>query len=68
MDGHRKIGRPKLRWSDVIRRPEGETSKDRRNTRPQNVEVENWTRRPHIGKRAKEKMIRDFENFSFVRG
>ena len=20
MDGHRKIGRPKLRWSDVIRR------------------------------------------------
>ena len=38
---HQKIGRPKLRWSDVIRRHEGETSKDRRKTRPENVEIEN---------------------------
>ena len=34
MGGHRKIGRPKLRWSDVIRKDmtSGETSKDRRST------------------------------------
>ena len=31
MGGHRKIGRPKLRWSDVIRH-EGETNNDRRST------------------------------------
>ena len=38
--GHRKIGRAKLRW----KRPEGETSKDRRSTRPENVETENLMR------------------------
>ena len=44
VDDHRKIGRPTLRWSDVIRRHEGESSKDRRNTRPEDVEIENNTK------------------------
>ena len=36
--GHRNIGRPKLRWSDVIRRKnEEKTSKDRRRLRPENI-------------------------------
>ena len=35
----------------------GETSKDRRSTRPENVEVENSIRRPQIGKRLKKKKI-----------
>ena len=41
--GHGKIGRPKLRWSDVTykKRHEGETSKDRRSTRPDNIEIDN---------------------------
>ena len=38
---HQKIGRPKLKWSDVIRRHEGERSKDRRSIRPENAEIEN---------------------------
>ena len=58
MGGQRKIGRPQLRWSDVIRndklRHEGERGKDRRSTRPKNVEYENSIRRPQIGKRTFE--------------
>ena len=53
--GHREIGRLKLRWSDVIRRHGGETTKDRRSTRPENVEIENSTWRPQIDKRPKKK-------------
>ena len=53
--GHRKIGRPKLRWSDVIRRHEGETGKDRRSTRPVKVEIENLVCRPQRGKTPKRK-------------
>ena len=38
MGGHRKIGRPKRRWSDVIRRDmEGERS-TKRSARPENVD------------------------------
>ena len=51
--GHQKIGRLKLRWSDVIRRHDGETTKDRRS--PENVEIENSMRRPQIGKRPKKR-------------
>ena len=39
--GHGKIGRSKLGRSDLIRRHEGETSKDRRSARTENVEIEN---------------------------
>ena len=35
----RKIGRPKLRWSENIHG--GERSKDRRSTRPEKVEIDN---------------------------
>ena len=48
--GDRKLGRSKLGRSDVIRRQEGETSTDRRSARPENIEIENSTRRPEMGK------------------
>ncbi len=51
MVAHRKIGRPKLRWGDVIRRHEGESSRDRRSARPENVEIENLMCRPKTGRR-----------------
>ena len=35
--GHRKIGRPKLRWSDVIRKD----MKDRRSTERRSARLEN---------------------------
>ena len=51
VSGHQKIGRPKLRWSDVMRQiHEGETSKDRRSTRTENNEIETSMGRPQIGK------------------
>ena len=53
--GHRKIGGPKLRWSDVIRK--GKTSKDRRSTIPENVEIENLMCRPQIGKKKKSSAV-----------
>ena len=38
---HGKIGRPKMRWSDVIRKiHKRETNNDTRSTRPENVEIE----------------------------
>ena len=37
------------------KRHEGGTSKDRRSTRPENVEIENSMRRSQIGKRPKKK-------------
>ena len=54
--GHRKIGRPKLRWSDVTRKDMlgGETSigllKDKRSTRPENMEIAHASQaRMHAG-------------------
>ena len=46
--GHRKIGRPKLRW--YKKRHEGEP-------RPENVEIENLIRRPQIRKMPKQYFI-----------
>ena len=38
--GHRKIGKPKLRWSDVAKKiHEGDRSKYRRSTILENVEI-----------------------------
>ena len=51
--GHRKLGRAKLMWSDVIRKDmkeSGERRKYRRRTRPESVEIENSMRQPHRGK------------------
>ena len=47
-----------LRWIDVIRKymNEGERSKHRRRTTPENVEIENSMRRTQIGKRPRKKM------------
>ena len=50
--GLRKIGRRKLRWSDVIR------STERRSTSPENVENENSMRRAQIGKMPEKKKSR----------
>ena len=45
--GHQNIGRPKLRWGDVIRNDMNAMySKDRRSTIPENVENKNLMRRP----------------------
>ena len=38
MRGHRKIKRPKLRWSDVIRRHEGDRSTERRRAILENMD------------------------------
>ena len=51
--GHQKR-RQKLRWSYVDKNiPEGETNKDRRNTRPENMDIEKSMCRPQIGKGPK---------------
>ena len=50
--GHRKTETEVERCYE--KRHEGERSKDR-STRPENVEIENWMRRPQIGKRPKKK-------------
>ena len=58
--GQRHIGRQKLRWSDLIRiymKAPGERSKDKRSTKPENVEIENSMSRPQIGKRPKKLMM-----------
>ena len=58
--GHRKIGRPKLRWSSVIRKDmkeEGVKIEVDRRRRLENVEIENSTRRPQLGKRPKKQKI-----------
>ena len=47
MSGHRRIGSPKLRWSNVIRNDMKEKTVKvelRRSTRPENVEIENSMR------------------------
>ena len=56
MGGDRKIGRPKLRWSDVITKDmkEKQVKIEEANTRPKNVEIENSMGRPQIGKRLKK--------------
>ena len=47
---HRNIGKRKSRWSDVIRKDMREKGvKERRSTRPENVEIENTMYRPQIG-------------------
>ena len=57
--GHRKIGRPKLRRSDVIRK----YSKKKgakiygRSIRLENMEIENLMRRSQKGKRPKNKKM-----------
>ena len=43
VSGQRKIGRRKLRWSDVIQKDLKETGEERRNTRPKNMQHENST-------------------------
>ena len=43
-----------LRWLGHVLRKTEETSKDRRSTRPENVEIENLMRRPQIEKRPKK--------------
>ena len=48
MGGHRKIGRSKLRWSDVIRKETGVKTEEY-------DRIENFMRRPQIGKRPKKK-------------
>ena len=50
MGGHRKIGRPKLRWSDVIRKYMTE-----KGVRSENVEIENLMRRPQIPEKTPKK-------------
>ena len=50
--GHRKTETEVERCYE--KRHEGERSKDR-STRPENVEIENWMRRPQMGKRPKKK-------------
>ena len=49
--GHRKIGRPKLRWSDDIRKDMKEKIY---NTGRENVDIGNSMRQPQIGKRKKK--------------
>ena len=50
--GHRKIGRPKLRLSDVVRKDTKEKRvKIEEAQDGENVEIENLMRRPQIGKR-----------------
>ena len=45
--GHQNIGILKLMWNDVIRNDMNDMySKDRRSTRPENVENKNLMRRP----------------------
>ena len=57
MGGHRKIGRQELRWGGFIRKDnEGERSKARISTMPNNVEFENAMLRFRIGKCPKKKM------------
>ena len=51
--GHRKIGRPKLRWSDVIRKDTKE--KGVKIEEPENVAIENSMRRPETGKSPRKK-------------
>ena len=51
--GHGKIGGPKLKWSDVIRKYMKE-KQDRSSIRPENVEIENWTGRPQRPKKKKQ--------------
>ena len=50
--GHRKIGRPKLRWSDdnIIRKDMTE-----KGVRSENVEIENLMRRPQIPEKTPKK-------------
>ena len=53
--GRRKIGRPILRWSDIIRKD----MKEKRVTieeAPENVDTESSMRRPQIGQRPNKKM------------
>ena len=53
--GHRKIGRPKLRLSDVVRKDTKEKRvKIEEAQDGENVEIENLMRRPQIGKRPKK--------------
>ena len=51
--GHRKIGRPKLRWSDVIRKDTKEKGVKIEGAQGLRIEIENSMSRPHIGKKAK---------------
>ena len=43
---------------------EGKTSKERRSTRPENVEIENSMRRLQIGKRPKKKRVGRETNYN----
>ena len=54
VSGHRKIRRPKLRWSDVIRKYMKENGVER-STRTENLDNENFMCRPKIWKRLKKK-------------
>ena len=56
---HPKIRRPKLRWSDVIRKHtrERQLKIEEVLTKPENMEIENLMRRPKIWKRLKEKTL-----------
>ena len=43
---HRKIGRPKLRWTDAVRKIKRERSKYRRSTRPDSLpEIRKWPKK-----------------------
>ena len=56
VSGHRKIGRPKLRWSVVIRKDRRKKKGvERTSTRPENVENEHLICRSQIEKRPKKK-------------
>ena len=56
--GHRKIGKSKSRWGDVIRKDMREKGvKERRITRLENVEIENTMYRPQIGTTPKKESL-----------
>ena len=50
MSGHRKVGRPNFRWSDVTQRHE---EMDAGRTKPENMENENLMSRPQRLKRKR---------------
>ena len=65
MGGHRRIGRPKRRWSDVIRKDMKEKQVQTEEAR-ENVEIENLMCRPQIGKRLKKKRFTKTTYLSWV--